>query len=351
MGRRVLVTGLGTFWGGRLAQALESDPGIDVIVGLDTREPRVRLERTEFVRTDESYSILARLVRATKVDTVLHTFLVVDPGAPEARRMHEINVIGTMNLCAAVCAPGSAVRTLVLKSFTGVYGSAKDDPALFSEDTARSDPPRHRSERSLIEVEQYVADLALDHPETTVSILRFCNVLGPSISTTLTKLLDMPLVPSVLGFDPLLQFVHEDDVVRALRFAMEERLDGTFNVAGKGLLPWSEVAAMAGKRLLPLPPLGTAAMARLLRMAGAPPLPAEALDLLRFGRGVDGSRFRRAGFTYLFDTAGAVADHVGALRLRRAVGAHQPDYRFEGDVEAFFRHSPAVLSAPESVDS
>ena len=116
MGRRILVTGLSTYWGGRLAQALEADPTVDVVVGLDTREPQVQLERTEYVRTDESYSILARIVRATKVDTVLHTFLVVDSGAPEARRMHEINVIGTMNLCAAVQASGSTVRTVVVLS-------------------------------------------------------------------------------------------------------------------------------------------------------------------------------------------------------------------------------------------
>src|SRR4029453_14137761 len=78
MGRRVLVTGLGTFWGGRVAQALEADPSVDVIVGLDTREPTVELDRTEFVRADESYSILARIVDAARIDTVLHTFLVAD---------------------------------------------------------------------------------------------------------------------------------------------------------------------------------------------------------------------------------------------------------------------------------
>ena len=41
--RRVLVTGLGTFWGGRVAQALEADPSVEVIVGLDTTSPTVAL--------------------------------------------------------------------------------------------------------------------------------------------------------------------------------------------------------------------------------------------------------------------------------------------------------------------
>ena len=66
MGRRILVTGLGTFWGGKVAKALEADPTVDIIVGLDTKPPSVELERTEFVRVDENYSILARLVKAAR---------------------------------------------------------------------------------------------------------------------------------------------------------------------------------------------------------------------------------------------------------------------------------------------
>ena len=98
MGRRVLVTGLGSFWGGRVAKQLEADPDVEVIVGLDTREPQVELERTEYVRSDENYSILSRIVQATQVDTIIHTFLVVDSTMMSSRAMHEINVIGTMNI-------------------------------------------------------------------------------------------------------------------------------------------------------------------------------------------------------------------------------------------------------------
>ena len=118
MGRRVLVTGLGTFWGGRVAQALEADPDVDVIVGLDRVEPKVPLERTEFVQADENYSILSRIVQATRVDTILHTFLVVDSTSMSSRHLHETNVIGTMNLLAAAGAAGSTVRNVVVKSST-----------------------------------------------------------------------------------------------------------------------------------------------------------------------------------------------------------------------------------------
>ena len=78
-GQRILVTGVGTFWGGRTAQVIEQDPSVEVIVGLDTRAPTVPLERTEVVRADSSYSILSRLVRATEVDTIRRTELKTMP--------------------------------------------------------------------------------------------------------------------------------------------------------------------------------------------------------------------------------------------------------------------------------
>jgi UDP-glucose 4-epimerase len=341
MGKRVLVTGLGTFWGGRVAQALEARSDVDVIIGLDTREPAVALERTEYVRTDESYSILSRIVRATQVDTIIHTFLVVDSSQVSGRQMHEINVIGTMNLFAAASQPESRVCNVVVKSSTLVYGSTFADPVWFTEDSRRSALPRQRVERSLIEVEGYVRDYAADNPDVSVSLLRFSNVLGEEIATPITRALQLPLVPAVFGFDPRLQFVHEVDVIRAIMFVLEHDLDGTFNVAGDGLLPWSEVAALCGRRLAPLPPVGRGLVGAALSRLGID-MPPELVDLLTYGRGVDNRRLRQAGFDYLCTSAGAVRAFAEAARLRRTVGGEK-SYRYERDVEQFFRHSPAVI--------
>lgn len=343
MGRRVLVTGLGSFWGGRVAQALESDPGVDVIVGLDTREPTVELERTEYVQTDEGYSILSRIVRATQVDTIVHTFLVVDSTRASSRQVHEINVIGTMNLFAAASQPESRVTSVVVKSSTLVYGSTYRDPVWFAEDTPRSSSPRHRVERSLIEVEAYVRDYALDNPQVAVTTLRFSNVLGSDIDTPITRALTLPVVPAIFGFDPRLQFVREDDVVRAIMFVLDRRLAGVFNVAGDGLLPWSEVAAICAKRLAPLPPFGSRLYGRALARIGVD-LPPELIELLTYGRGVDNRRLKRAGFDYRVTSAGAVRSFAEAARLRGALGrADRAPYHYERDVEDFFRHSPAVV--------
>ena len=92
---RVLVTGLSTYWGGKVAQVLEQRPDVEIVVGVDTRDPRVPLERTEFVRADSSHSILARIVRATQIDTIVHSHLIVDSTMASGRTLHEINVIGS----------------------------------------------------------------------------------------------------------------------------------------------------------------------------------------------------------------------------------------------------------------
>lgn len=343
MGRRVLITGLGTFWGARIAQALEPDPDVDVIVGLDREAPKVELERTEYVRADESYSILARIVKAARIDTVLHTFLVVDSTQMSSRSLHEINVIGTMNLLAAASAAGSPVRTVIVKSSTLVYGSAPEDPVFFKEETPRSHSPNTRVERSLLEVEGYLRDFAEDNPHVAVSLLRFSNVLGPDITTPLSKALRMPLVPSIFGFDPRFQFVDEGDVIRAILFTLRNEVPGVFNVAGDGLLPWSEVATICGKSTFPLPPYGTPLFLAPLRRFGGLDLPLEFLELLRFGRGVDNRRLKEAGFRYEHTSAGAVERFWQAERLRRTVGGSEPGFVYERDVENFFRHSPAVV--------
>lgn len=347
MGHRVLVTGADTFWGGRAIQALETDPAVDVVLGMGNHAPAVPFERAEFVRADQAYSILNRLVRATQVDTILHTSLVVDSTRVSPRALHEINVIGTMNLLAAAGAPGSSVRHVVVKSSSLVYGSAAKDPASFTESTPRSSPARTRVERSLVEVETLVRDFDEDNPGTLVTVLRFANVLGGHLVTPISKNLSRPLCPAIAGFDPLVQFVQEDDVVRALDHVTRLQLGGTYNVAGAGRLPWSEVAAICGTHLLPLPPVRSSVFVAPLIRLGWFELPPELELLLRYGRGLDTSKLRATGFHYRYTSAGAVESFTEALRLRRSVGRDGKRYTYEHDVEQFFRHSPAVIRTGE----
>ena len=340
MGRRVLVTGADMFWGGRMIQALESDPTMDVILGMGTRAPSVPFERAEFVRADQTYSILNRIVKATQVDTILHTFMITNSTTVHRRALHEINVIGTMNLLAAAGAAGSSVKHIVVKSSTLVYGSSASDPNTFSEDTPRTSAVKNSVERALVEAEGLVRDFSEDNPATRVTVLRFANVLGSHLTTPISRNLSRPLCPSIFGFDPLLQFVEEDDVVRALLHVTRGGIPGLYNVAGDGRLPWSEVAHICGSRLIPLSPFSPLKLRPLSRLFD---LPAELEDLLRYGRGVDTRRFAATGFVYNTSSAGAVRSFIRADRLRKQSGRVPLSYTYEHDVEQFFRHSPSVV--------
>jgi UDP-glucose 4-epimerase len=342
--RRILVTGADTFWGGRMIQALEKDPDMDVILGMGARAPSVPFERAEFVRADQTYSIVRRIVKATQVDTILHTFMITNSSEVSRRVMHEINVIGTLNLLAAAGAAGSSVRHIVVKSSTLVYGSAAGDPNTFQEDTVRSSPVRNSVERALVEADGLMRDFAEDNPGTRVTVLRFANVLGEHLTTPISRNLSRPVCPAIFGFDPLLQFIEEGDVVRALLHVTRGGIPGLFNVAADGRLPWSEVANICGTRRVPLAPFSLLKIRPMARLFDLPP---ELEDLLRYGRGVDTRRFASTGFDYNATSAGAVQAFIRALRLRRQSGRPPASYTYEHDVEQFFRHSPSVVGGGE----
>jgi UDP-glucose 4-epimerase len=340
--KRVLVTGLSTYWGARLAQALEADPSIDVIIGVDNRDPTRELERTEFVRVGTQHALLRRLVEAASIDTVVDTRLVVDSVTTTPAKAHENNVLGTMNILAACAGPGSSVRKVVFKSSAHYYGSEQDDPAFFTEAMRRPHPPRARIERDIVEAESALVDFAQKNEEVSVSILRFANVLGPDVRTSHTSLFSLPVVPMILGFDPRYQFVHEDDVVSALQHVTEHDLPGVFNVAADGVLAFTEVVGLLGKRYAPvIPPWGTSIALAPLRRVGIN-IPPEMQNQLRFGRGLDNRKLKATGFAYRYTTRETVLRLAEHLRLSPILrGAREP-YRYEREVEEFLRWSPSV---------
>jgi len=340
--KRVLVTGLSTYWGGRLAQALESFDEIEAIIGVDNEDPTVELERTEYVKVSAQHALLRRVVEAAEVDTVIDTRLVVDSATTTPSKAHENNVIGTMNILAACSGTDSPVRKFVFKSSTHFYGCEQDDPAFFDESMGRPHSPRTPIERDIVEAEASVNDFAEKTPDVSASILRFANVLGPDVRTSHIQLFSLPAVPMILGFDPRYQFVHEDDVVHALEHAVKSEVSGLFNVAGDGVLALTEVAGLLGKPYAPiLPPWGTGLAASAMRRLGLR-IPPEAMAQLRYGRGVDNRRFKATGFRYGYTSREAVLKLGEHLRLHPLVRGAQEPYRYEREVEEFLRWSPHV---------
>jgi UDP-glucose 4-epimerase len=315
---------------------------VEAIIGVDNRDPTRELDRTEFVRVGTQHALLRRIVEAAEIDTVIDSRLVVDSVTTSSRKAHENNVIGTMNILAA-CS-GSSVRRFVFKSSAHYYGTAQDDPAFFTESMARPHPPRTRIERDIVEAEASVRDFAEKSPQVTTTIMRFANVLGPDVRTSHTTLFSLPVVPTILGFDPRYQFVHEDDVVAALAHAVRADTPGIYNVAADGVLALTEVIDLLGKQWAPLlPPWGAGIAAAALRRLGLS-IPPEMLGQLRFGRGLDNRKLKANGFRYRYTSREAVAALAEHMRLHPVMrGAAEP-YRYEREVEDFLRWSPHVKS-------
>jgi UDP-glucose 4-epimerase len=348
--RRVLVTGLSTYWGGRLAAALESNPSVEAIIGVDSSEPTRELERTEFVKVGVQHSLIEKIVRAANIDTVVDTRMIVDSARSQSgsrpTSVHENNVIGTLNILAACSAADSPVNRFVFKSSAHWYGCAQDDPAFFAEDMQRGHPPATAIERDVVEAEAAIDEFRLRRPDVSVTVLRFANVLGAEVDTSHIHLFAMPLVPMIAGFDPRYQFVDEVDVVHALEHVTNNDLPGIFNVAADGVLTLAEVISLLGKKPLPvIPPWGTSLATSAMRRLGLT-ISEEMLNQMRFGRGLDNRAFKATGFHYAFTSRESVVHLRERLRLNQVASGVVNPYRYEPEVEEFLKHSPHVNREP-----
>jgi UDP-glucose 4-epimerase len=347
MGRIVLVTGVSRYLGGRFARMLSTDPAVERVIGVDVVPPAHDIGTTGFVRADIRNPLIGRIIDHAGVDTVVHMSVIATPiGAGGRISMKEINVIGTMQLLAA-CQRAPSLQRLVVKSSSGVYGSSPRDPAMFSEDMVGKVPPRSGWGKDSVEVEGYVRGFSRRRPDVDVVTLRLANLIGPGIRTPMTDYFGLPVIPTMLGFDPRLQFLHEDDALTAHRLATLEDVSGVINIAGDGVLALSQAAHIAGRPTLPVPaPLGSAVGA-LYRRTGLADFSPEQIRYLSFGRGLDTTRMRKVlGLEPKYTTREAFTDFVRARRLH---GPLSPDV-VRGAEEAVLRLMGAT-PAPDPASS
>lgn len=319
MGRVVLVAGVSRYLGGRFARILTADPAVSRVIGVDVVPPPHDIGDADFVRADIRNPVIAKVIARAGVDTVVHMNVIATPTTAGGRvSMKEINVIGTMQLLAA-CQKAPSLRRLVVKSTAAVYGSSSRDPALFTEETGAKVLPRGGWGKDSVEVEGYVRGFSRRRPDVDVVMLRLANFIGPGVRTALTDYFSLPVVPTVLGFDPRLQFVHEDDGLEALRLATVGPATGIINVAGDGVVTLSQAVRMAGRPTFPVPQYLTGLVGRAFTRSGLADFSAEQVRFLAFGRGLDTTRMRRLlEFEPRYSTQQAFADFV------RGRGLHGP---------------------------
>ena len=174
-----------------------------------------------------------------------------------------------------------------------VYGASSPDPAMFTEEMGPRRNPRSGFSKDAAEIEGYVRGFARRRPDVRVTMLRLANVVGPHVVSPMTSYFRLPVVPTVLGYDARMQFVHQDDLDRVLRHAVLADVPGTFNIAGDGFLMLSQALRRLHRATVPLPGFAVGQLGSVLRQARVAEFSPEQLGLLTYGRGIDTTRMRQ----------------------------------------------------------
>jgi UDP-glucose 4-epimerase len=310
----VVVTGVGRFLGAQVAARLASDQRVGHVIGVDATPPE-KLAGVELVKANLTECV--GVIRGMDPHAVVHLGISTAPDSGGREAMKEQNVIGTMQLLAA-CQRSPKLRKLVVRSSTAAYGASFRDPAVFTEETEPREVPRGGFARDILDIEGYVRAFQRRCPDVTTTVLRLVPLIGSAADTTLTRYFSQPVVPTVLGRDPRLQFVHVEDALEILYRSVVEDHAGTFNVAGPGVLTLSQAIRRAGRVAFPVVEPGLSGAAALAKRLGRWGFGLDQVDLFVHGRVVDTTRLTKEYGVTPRSTAEAFADF---LRGRGADGA------------------------------
>jgi UDP-glucose 4-epimerase len=250
--RVIMVTGVAAYWGDQLSRHLLHDT-TNRVIGVDQDLPERPLhERLDFVQADVRNRLLADLLALEQVDTVYH----LDRSSGSGRLTLELAPL------LAACAQ-AGVRHLIWVSSTAVYGSLPTNPAFISEHQPPYSCEQEGPVYELVAAETLCYEQASQYPDLRLTILRPANIIGPQAPSPLNRYLAGPVAPMLLGFDPLLQFIYEEDLLLALVHAFEapplpaagERIPPNlhhYNIAAEGLLPLTRLLSLTHTWPLPL---------------------------------------------------------------------------------------------------
>jgi UDP-glucose 4-epimerase len=311
--RCVAITGARTFLGSELIKRLEEDGRYARVLALDIKRPDLPLEKTEYRPLDLTEpsvgAELARIISDERVDTLVHGAFLSYP-THASSWAHELEDIGTMHVVNA-CAE-TTPRRLILLSTTMVYGASPHNPNFLDESSPLRGDDRSRHITDKVRAERQVARFAAENPDTLVSVLRFAPILGPTVTNLFTRFFSRPVAPVMMGYDPLMQFVHESDATRALELVMNKDVAGALNIVGRGVLPYTTALALMGRVPLPMPHFAARALSRALWATQIFDSPPSMLDFLRYICVADGSRAEaELGFVARHDIKRTIIDFLG----------------------------------------
>lgn len=283
----VLITGIVGRLGKRVCRVLHR---VRPVIGVDRRDFADKPIDVTHHRIDPRRKKLKDIFRAGTIKAVVHLGVMHDPRA-SASEHHSWNVVGFAKLLEFLAR--YRVPKLVVLSSANVYGPRPDNPQFLTEESPLLGSQDFSEIRDLITVDMLAQSFFWRQSQCETVILRATHILGP-VKNAPSNYLRLPVVPTLLGFDPMVQVIHHDDVVRAIEAALRPGVRGIFNLAGPEPAPLSKLLKILRRPRLPVPhDLGREALARLFKYRLSS-FPAPELDHIRYVCMVDDRRARRA---------------------------------------------------------
>ncbi len=291
---KVLVTGvagaLGRLVGTRLVARGHS------VIGIDRRRWPDAPEGVQMFQADIRKRAAEDVFRAQRPDGVIHMATVTHLTHRSPDRFR-INLQGTRAIVEYCREYG--VSQFVFAGRHTYYGAAADSPLYHTEEEPPLGIQSFPELADLVAADLYAGAALWRVPELTTAVLRLCYTLGPSRSGTLAAFLKGPRVPTVLGFDPLFHFIHEEDAASAIVTAIEKKPRGVFNVAGPPPVPLSVIIRETGREQFSVP---EPALAFAFGRFGLPKLPRGAIEHIKYPVVIEAADFRReTGFQHAFN--------------------------------------------------
>lgn len=283
--RPVLITGICGRLGRSLARRLHRDRPV---IGVDRREFEGRPKDVEHHQIDIRRKKTQDIFRQARIGAVVHLGVMHDPRVGQLEH-HDWNVVGFQRLLEYVALYD--VPKLIVLSSSNVYGPRPDNPQFLKEDSPLLGGASFSEIRDLIEVDMLAQSFFWKRPETETVVLRPAHILG-SVRNAPSNYLRLGVIPTLMGFDPMVQVIHQEDVVSAIVRALEPGLRGIFNVAGPPPAPLSRVIELTGRARLAVPHFIAKGVIRRLFRYHATSFPAPELDHIRYVCMVDDKRAR-----------------------------------------------------------
>lgn len=286
--KKVLLTGAASGMGAVLLRHMAD---LYDVVGVDEEDLEdVHRSKIVFHQAALGKRQFEDILRRERPDALVHVSFRDDPKTP-ARVRHQTNVIGTMRLLDA--SQRTSVAKVVILSSAAVYGALPDNPTFMDETQPLRASQTYSGLRDRVEVDTYAQAWMYKNRDVRTIILRPANVLGPTVHSSFRSYIELPRVPVLAGFDPMMQIIHEDDVARAIIRAVDAPRSGIYNLAGSGsALPLSTVLAELGVSPFPVPYPLALPLSRALWALGLSGFPPPQIDFLRYPQVVSGVRAR-----------------------------------------------------------